>query len=107
MKKGMLLLFCFFTLFIGCKNNELIQPEYKAEDIDIAVKDILISEILPDPKKDGVEFVEIYNNSTRLIDLSTLQLATTNSTGKRSKLHAISKVSAYIYPFTYKLLSLN
>jgi len=107
MRKDLLSLFYIFILFIACKKTELIRLEKEDEYVDLKIEDILISEILPDPKKDGVEFVEIYNNSTRLIDLSALQLATTNSTGKRSKLHPISNISTYLYPFTYKLLSLD
>ena len=78
------------------------------EDISESAPDlseIVISEVLPDPHKGGVEFIEIYNNSTKVIDLNTLQVASSNSTGKRSKLHPVSVSSSYIYPKTYKLLS--
>jgi len=105
--KKVLLLIVFSLTFWSCKNTAIINPDTDVDDGDLEISDILISEILPDPQKGGVEFVEIYNNSTRLIDLNSLQLATMNSTGKRSKLHSISSSTVFIYPFTYKLLSLD
>lgn len=107
MKKRFLLPFYFSALFFACKENEISQKVEPAQYLDVPAEDILISEILPDPKKDGVEFIEIYNNSTRLIDLIDLQIASTNSSGKRSKLHPVSASSTFIYPHTYKLLSVN
>jgi len=101
------LLLYFSTHLSGCDKKETTNLNNKLPESNDEIAGVLISEILPDPKKDGVEFVEIYNNSMKVIDLQTLQLASTNSNGKRSKLHAISKSSVLIYPFTYKLLSTN
>lgn len=104
--KGSTLQLLYLTAFlIGCQQNTFFEP--KEETLHFEVADILISEILPDPNIDGVEFVEIFNNSNKVIDLSSLQLATVNASGKRSKLHPISKSSLMMYPFTYKLLSLD
>jgi hypothetical protein len=48
---------------------------------DIVENDIVINELLYNPKDDaitGVDYVEIYNRSTKIIDLSNLVLATEN-----------------------------
>lgn len=92
------------NLLLGCnKDSQFV--EIVQSDSLINLADILISEILIDPKKDGVEFVEIYNNSSKTISLNSLHLASINSTGERSKLHIVSPNNEYIYPSTYKLLS--
>lgn len=69
--------------------------------------DILISEILPNPQKDGEEFIELYNRSEKVIDLSQYAIASTNSKGTTGTARSISKSTLYFYPGTYKLLSKN
>lgn len=85
-----------------------IPSSYEADlsDTNTHIHDqVLISEILPDPKKGGVEFIEIYNNTTQIIDLRSLEIASVNSSGKRNRLHRISDRSDYLYPGRYKVLS--
>lgn len=69
--------------------------------------DILISEILADPFKDGAEFIELYNQSDKVIDLSRYAIASANSKGLTGTPRAISKSTLYIYPDSYRLLSKN
>lgn len=96
-----------FILLLGCDKDELTNTTLPLTNTSAEFTGILISEILTDPKKDGVEFVEIYNNSNQTINLNTLQLASDNASGKRSKLHPVSNSNVYISSFTYKLLSIN
>ncbi len=101
-----LFLLSFLILLSGCDKDKL-NTDLPQEDKPAEFAKVLISEILADPKKDGVEFVEIYNNSTETVDLSSLQLASVNASGKRSKLHPVANSNTYISPFSYKLLSKN
>lgn len=96
-----------FSLILlqGCDKDKLMNTPLANTPAEFT--GILISEILADPKKDGVEFIEIYNNSMQAINLSSLQLASISATGRRSKLHPVSNSNAYISPFSYKLLSIN
>ena len=43
---------------------------------NILPNDVVINEILTNPWSDGVDYVELYNRSNKIIDLSTLQIGT-------------------------------
>jgi hypothetical protein len=67
--------------------------------------DILINEILPNPKIGGVEFVEIYNNSDKDYDLQDLQLARIITPDSIRSTHSISDEFHIISPKEYKVLT--
>lgn len=67
--------------------------------------DILINEILPNPKIGGVEFVEIYNNSDKDYDLQDLQLARIITPDSIRSTHPISNEFHVISPKEYKVLT--
>jgi hypothetical protein len=73
--------------------------------------DIVINEILFNPREDivkGVDFVEIFNISDKILDLSTLVLATEDkSTGEISTPKNISKNGLLLFPENYMTLTTN
>ncbi|HPW42403.1 MAG TPA: lamin tail domain-containing protein [Bacteroidales bacterium] len=73
--------------------------------------DIVINEILFNPREDivkGVDFVEILNISDKILDLSTLVLATEDkSTGEISTPKNISKNGLLLFPENYMTLTTN
>jgi len=73
--------------------------------------DIVINEILYNPKDDfvtGVDYVEIYNLSEKLIDLSQLALATEDDkTGELESVKDISEKGILFFPGRYLVLSIN
>ncbi|MCC6691119.1 MAG: lamin tail domain-containing protein [Bacteroidia bacterium] len=70
--------------------------------------DIVINEILSDPNQGGVDFVELYNNSNKIIDLSTYTLCSFDTiTNQLSSVQAIAGGLTLFYPGQYVLLSLN
>lgn len=69
--------------------------------------DILISEILVNPKKDGVDFIEIYNASNQLLDLKNLQLANADANGNPASIKNVSPVSLLMPAKTYWVLTTN
>lgn len=86
-----------------------IDPSFNMASIlmpgTINAKDILISEVLFNPKTGGVDFVEVYNNTNKILDLKELTISnpTATSTTKRS----ISTTSVFIRPKTYWILTAN
>ncbi|MDN3586861.1 lamin tail domain-containing protein [Pedobacter aquatilis] len=73
----------------------------------IEKNDILISEVLFNPKANGVDFVEIYNNTNQALDLKDLQIANVDSKGAISSIKLITSKSLLLNPSTYWMLSIN
>jgi hypothetical protein len=69
--------------------------------------DILISEVLSNPRTGGVDFVEIYNNTNQILDLKELQLANADATGKPANIKNVSTTSVYMPAKTYWVLTTN
>lgn len=69
--------------------------------------DILISELLFNPRTGGVDFVEIYNRSNHEIDLQELMLANANAAGEPASIKRISTSKMMIAPGTYWVITTN
>jgi hypothetical protein len=77
---------------------------------EVEAKDILISEILFDPIAPGVDYVELYNNSDKTFDLSSMMLGLVKQTFPNppdTTLKEISAESRLFLPYAYVLLSTN
>lgn len=69
--------------------------------------DILISELLSNPRTGGVDFVEIYNNTSQVLDLKELQLANVDAVGNQANIKNVSTTSVYMPAKTYWVLTTN
>ncbi|GGI27431.1 lamin tail domain-containing protein [Pedobacter mendelii] len=91
-----------------CAGN-LISPDANTAKLFIARKadknDILISEILFNPKVGSVDFVEIYNKNDQVLDLKDLQLANLDANGKVANIKNLSAKSLLIFPKTYWVIT--
>ena len=70
--------------------------------------DLVINELLANPQKGGVDFVEVYNRSNKIIDLNTIYISpydTINNVPFKKEL--ITAVSRLIYPKEYVVISEN
>ncbi|TKC04735.1 hypothetical protein FA048_18805 [Pedobacter polaris] len=67
--------------------------------------DVLISEVLSNPKTGGVDFIEIYNNTNQILDLKELQLANIDATGSPANIKNVSSTSVYMPAKTYWVLT--
>jgi hypothetical protein len=87
---------------VDCSGN-LILADAKEAIVVIAVEavvsDILINEILFDPRAGGVRFVELYNNSNKYINLKDWRLEGVSND------RVISTADIIFAPFTYKTIT--
>jgi hypothetical protein len=96
-----------YTLQIGnlsdCKGNEQnwVDTEIVTTESPI-VGDILINELLFNPKADGVDFIELYNKSEKYIDLSFVLLARFDK-GERKDFRVAN--NRILYPAQYIAIS--
>ncbi len=77
---------------------------------EIAEGEILINEIMFDPISPGVDYVELYNNTDKTFDLSSLMLGVVRQTFPNpadTTLKEITADSRLFLPNTYVLLSTN
>ncbi|HEY0749542.1 MAG TPA: lamin tail domain-containing protein, partial [Chitinophagaceae bacterium] len=71
------------------------------------MNDIVINEILFNPRPNAEDFLELYNRSNKVIDASKLFIANRSSTGAISSLKKISETAYHIYPGEYIVLTGN
>lgn len=67
--------------------------------------DVVINEILFNPKADGTDYVELYNRSSKIINLKDLFIANRSSTGIISNLKQLSIANIAFFPGEYLVLS--
>ncbi|MEO9209805.1 MAG: lamin tail domain-containing protein, partial [Ginsengibacter sp.] len=69
--------------------------------------DLVINEILFNPLPGGVDYVELYNNSNKIIDLSKTYLANRSTAGAVASMQQISTESVLLFPNEFVLLTTN
>ncbi len=67
--------------------------------------DVVVNEILFNPKPNGVDYVELYNRSKKIIDLSQAYLANRNSANEISNIQKISAENILLFPGDYMALT--
>ena len=67
--------------------------------------DVVINELLFNPKTDGTDYVELYNRSNKVINLKNVFLANRSSTGAVANLRQISLVDVVLFPSEYIVIS--
>lgn len=67
--------------------------------------DIVINEILFNPKPNGVDYVEIYNRSKKIIDTKQLYIANRNTTNVISSIQQLTTESILIFPGDFLVIT--
>lgn len=67
----------------------------------VQVKDVLFNELMFNPSENGSEYFELYNKSTKTIDLSLLKVAVYNSEQQISSTYLLSPFSELLFPGEY------
>jgi len=69
--------------------------------------DIVVNEILFNPKPNGYDYVELYNRSNKIIDMKQLYVANKNATGSLNNMIGLSQQSFLFFPGEYFVISEN
>ena len=69
--------------------------------------DIVLNEVLFNPRTGGADFVEIYNNSDKYINLKGWQLANVDSDGNLANLKPLTNENSVLAPQHYRVLTTN
>ena len=85
---------------IGGFNSTKLGLSSQADSLDV-----VINEVLFNPKTDGTDYVELYNRSNKVINLKNLFLANRSSTGAIANLKQISLVDVALFPSEYIVIS--
>lgn len=81
------------------KSTRIAVPRYPAKG------DWIINEILFDPMPNGYDYIELLNNSNKVLDAASMQLANRSATGQPSSIVPLSTEPAYVYPGDYLVLT--
>jgi hypothetical protein len=85
---------------IGTKNTARLGLSSEADSLDI-----VINEILFNPKSNGTDYVEIYNRSNKIIDLKQTYIANRNSTGVISSIKQLSADNYLLFPQDFMVIT--
>lgn len=69
--------------------------------------DIVINEILFNPKSDGYDYIELYNRSNTIINLKQLYIASRNITGELTAIIPLSQDPYLFFPGEYRVFTEN
>ncbi len=86
-----------------CKNNNMGSANKARVGLpsDPATGEWIINEILFNPRSNAFDFVEFYNNSNKIFDVSKLFIANRNSSGVISFFKVLSINPFYVFPGDY------
>ena len=70
-----------------------------------AASDVVINEILFNPRSDASDYVELYNRSKKIIDVSKLYIANRSNTRSISSSKKISEKPFYLFPGDYIVIT--
>jgi hypothetical protein len=85
---------------IGAKKTALVGLSSRADSFDV-----VINEILFNPKPNGVDYVEVYNRSEKIVDLKNVFIANRNSLGSISSIYPLSIEERLLFPGEYALIT--
>jgi hypothetical protein len=97
-----------YELIVSSDIKDIHGNEYRGDPVFFGQmykpekENIVINEILFHPRSGGSDFVEIYNRSDRILDLSDISIASRNrTTGDLQQIHRVSEIPVYVHPDNY------
>lgn len=91
------------TNITDCKGNAIGSNNHARAGLaeDVAPLDMVVNEILFNPRSNGYDYVEFYNRSNKIFDASKMYVANRNSTNAISSITALTTISTLIFPGDY------
>ena len=93
----------------SANSNESSGTDNEEED-DIVIpipREIVFSELLPDPQTGGSEYIELYNRSDRTLPVSGLAIAIRKNDGSLNTNYSLNSITEPFHPGEYLLLTKN
>lgn len=92
-----------------CSGNVIRPSDPVKTGLPVAAdsSDIVINEVLFNPRPDGVDYVELYNRSKNIIDIKELYIANRTANNGVSNLHRLFTESRLLFPQEYLLITEN
>ena len=87
---------------IGVYNFTKVALQEEADSFDL-----IINEVLFNPKKDGFDYVEIYNRSNKTLNLKNIFIANVNAAGNIDNIAPVQKEDFLIFPKEYIVITEN
>jgi hypothetical protein len=92
-----------------CRNNTIGTENSTRVGLPVepSSSDIVINEILFDPKNNGFDYVEFYNASDKIADASKLYVASRNGSNVIGSIKQISPDPFYVFPGDYLVITVD
>jgi hypothetical protein len=92
-----------------CKGNSIGNRNTTKAGIpsELSKSDLVINEMLFNPKPGGEDYVEVFNRSKFILDVSQLYLAHRSSSDDIASLKKVSETPLYIFPGDYLVITEN
>ncbi len=92
---------------VGNLVNTLVSAPFALPQVPVA-NDIIINEVLFDPNTGGVDFIELYNKSSKTIDLKNLRIGSMDTISKSLiNTEHMTDEGYLLFPETYLVISEN
>jgi hypothetical protein len=86
-------------------NNSIKPADLSFVYYEPSPTDLVINEILFNPRPSGADFVEIYNKSVYPIDLSKISIGRRNETGELESIKVLTSQNYLLYPYHFLAIS--
>lgn len=90
-----------------CKGNRIGSSDKAKVGLpaDPVARDWIINEILFNPRPNGFDYIELYNNSNKILDAAKLYIANRNSAAAISSIKILSTIPHYIFPGDHMVIT--
>jgi hypothetical protein len=109
LKQGVVYTLSIADTLTDCAGNSITLQSFVlfGYTVPALANDVVINEVLFNPKDEGVDFVELYNRSTNIIDLRTLRISNYKNDGSMDTGKIISEIGKQLFPQQYIVLTTN